>query len=162
RWSRSGDNALLHIRPVRGVARSIRIARARAAARPYVSARRVAMGSAAARWYVDAVSSISLAEGSVFAGDYRVMRPLGDGGVCAVEQLSTGRRRALKVMRAETVRDAASRRRFEQEARVGAAIKSDHVVEVIAAGVDDASGMPWLAMELLEGEDLAHTLARRG
>src|SRR5262249_6721970 len=49
-----------------------------------------------------------------------------------------------------------------QEARVTARIESEHVVQVVAAGVDAATGMPWLAMELLEGEDLAAYLARRG
>jgi serine/threonine protein kinase/formylglycine-generating enzyme required for sulfatase activity len=117
-------------------------------------------------WYGDPVSApAALAPSSLFAGDYRIERPLGEGGMGAVyvaTQLSTGRLRALKVMNRETVRDAASRRRFEQEARVGAAIRSDHVVEVIAAGVDEASGQPWLAMELLEGTDLAHLLKERG
>src|SRR5258705_6143834 len=58
--------------------------------------------------------------------------------------------------------DDSLRRRFEQEAKVGSRIKSSHVVEVIAAGVDAASGMPWLAMELLDGEDLGRYLERLG
>jgi protein-disulfide isomerase len=45
---------------------------------------------------------------------------------------------------------------------VGSRIKSSHVVEVIAAGVDAASGMPWLAMELLDGEDLGQYVERLG
>ena len=54
------------------------------------------------------------------------------------------------------------RRRFEQEARAGARIESDYVVNVIAAGVDGPTGMPWIAMELLDGEDLGDHLARTG
>ncbi|MEZ4407002.1 MAG: hypothetical protein R3A52_11050 [Polyangiales bacterium] len=42
--------------------------------------------------------------------------------------------------------DQKIRARFVQEALVGAAIDSPHVVEVVAAGVDDATGVPWLAM----------------
>ncbi len=76
------------------------------------------------------------------------------GAVYIVEQLSTGKRRALKVMLPELVQDARLRERFEQEARVGGRISSEHVVEVVAAGVDNASGIPWLAMELLDGENL--------
>jgi serine/threonine protein kinase len=39
-------------------------------------------------------------------------------------------------------------------------VRSRHVVEVIAAGVDDETGAPWIAMELLEGRDLgAHATA---
>jgi TonB family protein len=106
-----------------------------------------------------------LAAGSVIAGDYRVLRALASGGmgsVYVVEQLSTGRERALKVLHAQLSQLDTMRRRFEQEARVGAKIKSEHVVEVIAAGVDGESGFPWLVMELLEGEDLSAFLARRG
>ncbi len=78
------------------------------------------------------------------------------------EQISTAARRALKVMRPETVRDETLRAMFAQEARAGAAIQSRHVVQVVAAGVDEASGMPWLAMELLDGEDLGARVARVG
>lgn len=79
-----------------------------------------------------------------------------------VEQLSTGRRRALKVLHAQLNDDEGMRARFEREARVGARIESEHVVEVLAAGMDAESGLPWLVMELLEGEDLADHLARQG
>jgi len=84
------------------------------------------------------------------------------GAVYVAEQLSTGRKRALKLMHPSLVSDAKLRERFEQEARVGAKIPSDHVVQVIAAGVDEATGAPFIAMEMLEGEDLAATLARQG
>jgi protein-disulfide isomerase/tRNA A-37 threonylcarbamoyl transferase component Bud32 len=104
-----------------------------------------------------------LGPGTVFAHDFRVERLLASGGMGSVyvaTQLSTGRRRALKLMRPELVADPMLRRRFEAEARVGARIASEHVVEVVAAGVAD--GTPFLAMELLDGEDLATAVARRG
>jgi serine/threonine protein kinase len=41
------------------------------------------------------------------------------------------------------------RQRFAHEARIGARIASEHVVEVVSAGVDTTSALPWLAMELL-------------
>jgi TPR repeat protein/tRNA A-37 threonylcarbamoyl transferase component Bud32 len=106
-----------------------------------------------------------LAPGAVFAGDYTIERPLAEGGmgsVYIVRQTSTGARRALKLMHRELVRDARLRQRFEQEARVGALIESDHVVQVLGAGVDEATGMPWLVMELLVGEDLSKLLEARG
>jgi serine/threonine protein kinase len=104
-----------------------------------------------------------LAIGSIFAGDYRVLRPLSQGGMGAVyvvEQLSTGMRRALKLMRPELVSDPVLRERFAREARVGASIASEHVVAVLAAGVDGDTGMPWLVMELLDGQDLATLIDR--
>jgi eukaryotic-like serine/threonine-protein kinase len=106
-----------------------------------------------------------LSAGTLFANDFRVVRPLADGGmgsVYVVEQLSTGRERALKLMHPQFVADPANRKRFADEARAGARIESDHVVEVIAAGVDEASGVPWLAMELLQGETLFDRVEKRG
>ncbi len=110
-------------------------------------------------------SLVQLTEGMVFAGDFRVVRPLSAGGMGAVyvvEQVSTGMQRALKLMHPQLVTDPALRRRFEQEARVGSQIDSEHVVQVLAAGVDAPTGMPWLVMELLKGEDLAGYVARSG
>ncbi len=106
-----------------------------------------------------------LATGSVFAGDYRIERPLAQGGMGAVyivEQMSTGRRRALKVMHARLLSDPKLRARFAQEARIGAWIGTEHIVEVINAGIDEGTGMPWIAMELLEGETVSTRLARMG
>ncbi|MBN1771535.1 MAG: serine/threonine protein kinase [Deltaproteobacteria bacterium] len=106
-----------------------------------------------------------LAPGTVFAGEFRVLRMVGRGGmgaVYAVEQLATGRERALKLMDAALVTDPRSRERFLQEARVGSRIASEHVVEVVDAGVEREAGVPWIAMELLEGETLADRLAAGG
>jgi len=106
-----------------------------------------------------------LLAGAVVGGDFRVERELakgGMGGVWLVEQLSTGQKRALKLMHPTLIAQPRMRERFEQEARVGARIPSEHVVEVIAAGVDAERGIPWLAMELLQGEDLGQLATRRG
>ena len=105
-----------------------------------------------------------LAPGDVFAGEFRVVKAIAQGGMGAVyeaEQISTGKTRALKLMHAEMISDPVLRRRFEQEAKVGARIESEHVVEIVGAGVDHATGAPWIAMELLRGEDLRHALERR-
>ena len=105
----------------------------------------------------------TLAEGTTFAGDYRVQRLLAAGGMGAVYvvlQQSTGKERALKLMRPELAIDAEARRRFQQEAQIGARIKSEHVVEIHSAGVDEATSIPYLVMELLSGEDLAARVER--
>jgi serine/threonine-protein kinase len=101
-----------------------------------------------------AVSS-DLACGAVFAGRYRVERRIAAGGMGAVYEvvhIETNRRRALKVMHAEMVQSDELRGRFRQEARVAAEIDSEHIVDVFDAGIDDATGMPFLVMELLRGE----------
>ena len=86
---------------------------------------------------------LQLGPGSIFAGDFRIERPLGEGGMGAVyvvEQLSTGKSRALKIMQPQMLADDRLRQRFVQEARVGARIESDHVVEVVGAGIDPEIG----------------------
>ncbi len=100
---------------------------------------------------------LRLVAGSIFAGDFKVVKPLrtgGQGSLYVVEQVSTSKLRALKLMLPELVAQPTSRKRFELEAKIAARIQSDHVVESIASGVDPVSGTPWLAMELLEGQDL--------
>jgi serine/threonine protein kinase len=107
----------------------------------------------------------TFATGAVFAGEFEIVEPLKSGGMGSVyvaRQRSTGKLRALKLMLPQLVADADLRRRFEQEARIASLIKSDHVVEVVGAGVDEATGLPWLAMELLEGTDLDSAVEARG
>ncbi len=108
---------------------------------------------------------VQLTPGMVFAGDYEVLRPLAQGGMGAVyvvRQRSTAKQRALKVLHPQFAMDGPSRERFVQEARVAAEIDSDHVTEVVGAGVDPATNTPWIAMELLDGEELAVHVERVG
>jgi serine/threonine-protein kinase len=105
----------------------------------------------------------TLQEGAVVGGDYRIVRPLAQGGMGAVyvvEQLSTGKQRAMKVMLPGLVRDAERRARFLAEAKISTRIESDNVVEVLGAGVDEATSTPWMVMELLEGDILPTVLTR--
>jgi serine/threonine-protein kinase len=108
---------------------------------------------------------VQLVPGTVFHDRYDVVRCIRAGGMGAVYEVSdrgTGRRRALKTMLPNLLGDADSRARFELEARVTAEVDSVHLVEVLDAGVDDATAMPFLVMELLKGEDLGSMLSRKG
>ena len=110
---------------------------------------------------ISCVPLLHLAAGTVFAGEFRVVRALSEGGMGAVyvvEQLSTGKERALKVMQRDLLGDDDMRRRFQQEALIAAKIDSEHVVEMIDAKVDPETGTPWLLMELLRGETLAQRM----
>lgn len=103
--------------------------------------------------------------GTLIGGDFRVIQLLGEGGMGAVyvaEQTSTASRRALKVMAPGLLRNEEMRLRFVNEAKATSQIASDHVVQVVAAGVDPSSHIPWLAMELLEGESLGQCVRRSG
>ncbi len=107
---------------------------------------------------------LQLEPGTVFARDFRIVRALARGGMGAVyevEQLSTSKTRALKVLHAQLAGDPKIRQRFEQEARIGGRIESDHIVDVVAAGIEDP-GTPWLVMEFLKGHDLGAHLDRNG
>jgi len=84
-------------------------------------------------------------QNTVIGGDFRILKPLASGGMGSVyvaQQLSTGQHRALKLMHPTLVANPRSRDRFEQEARVGGQVPSEHVVQVIGAGVDPALGVP--------------------
>ncbi len=107
----------------------------------------------------------SLSNGQIFHNRYEVVRCLKIGGMGAVYEcihLKTRKRCALKVMLPQILAGAGMRERFELEARVTAEVESEHIVETFDAGVDEATGAPFLVMELLRGEDLGSTLKRRG
>lgn len=107
----------------------------------------------------------TLTPGTLFARDFQVIGLLAEGGMGAVyvvEQVSTGKRRALKIMLPQLVEDRRARERFAMESRIGSQIENEHIVEVVGAGVDEATQTPWLAMEMLEGQDLSHLMRTRG
>jgi len=111
------------------------------------------------------MSTSVLLPGSVFAGRYRVEKCIAEGGMGAVYEVlhtETGRRHALKVMHAHTLSSAEMRDRFRQEARVAANVQSEFIVDVLDAGVETTNNLPFLVMELLQGEELGRLLERRG
>ncbi len=96
-------------------------------------------------------------------GPYRVVKELGKGGMGAVyAALDTrlDRRLALKVMLPQFAAAPASRERFLREARAAARVKHDHVVTVYEA--DERNGVPYIAMEYLEGYPLDEFLKKKG
>lgn len=106
-----------------------------------------------------------LREGTVFQGRYCVVRSIKAGGMGAVYEVvdeRTRARRALKVMLPATRDEPALRLRFEREAQLLGAVEGDHVVRIFDAGVDEATGIPFLVMELLRGQDLASAIEERG
>jgi serine/threonine protein kinase len=107
----------------------------------------------------------ALLPGALFHQRYRVVRRIGEGGMGAVYEVVddvTHGRRALKVMLPSAMEDADLLARFTLESQVIGDIESDHLVRVQDAGLDQASGIPFLVMDLLRGEDLAALLAQRG
>ncbi len=96
-------------------------------------------------------------------GEYRIVRVLGHGGmglVLLAEDPGLQRQVAVKVMLPRYPGDEQARQRFLREARAMAALKSDHVVTVHQVG--QVGDVPFLAMELLQGESLSDRLKRTG
>src|SRR5882672_5832447 len=67
---------------------------------------------------------------------------------------------AIKFIDKEGQNSPEMRQRFEREAKAAAQLRSPHVVQVHDHGVWEDT--PYIAMEYLEGEDLAHRLDRVG
>ncbi|WP_437324826.1 cytochrome c peroxidase [Sorangium sp. So ce381] len=96
---------------------------------------------------------------------YLILGLLGEGGMGAVYEarhLGTGRRVAVKVITSKLAQDEAVMARFEREARAAGAIDSEHIASVLDSGRDRATGLPFLVMELLNGEDVDQMLRRLG
>jgi serine/threonine-protein kinase len=103
-----------------------------------------------------------LPEGTTF-GRYAIVRPIAEGGMAVVYEathLDLMKRVALKVMRRTYADDPSLVQRFVLEARAASRLQHPHVVSVFDFGVD--GGRPYMVLELLEGDDLANTLARGG
>ncbi|MBM4359126.1 MAG: protein kinase [Deltaproteobacteria bacterium] len=102
---------------------------------------------------------------AVFGERYRIVRSIRTGGMGAVYEAihgETGRRVALKVMLPSLVSDPTLRARFKLEATVAASVESEHIVDVLDAGIDTTSGAPFLVMELLRGDDISSIVKKQG
>ena len=104
--------------------------------------------------------------GQVLGGRYRLIRPLGQGGMATIyeaEHVEIGKRIALKVL--SQARCSTTVRRFLMEARAASQLRHEHIIDVTDFGRDtlaDGEPVAYLVMEYLEGEDLAATLEQDG
>jgi serine/threonine-protein kinase len=104
---------------------------------------------------------IRLARGETFAHKFRLEREIASGGMGTVwraRNLQLDVPVAVKVMAPRVASSAGFVARFEREAKAAAQIRSPHVVTVHEHGVHE--GLPYMIMELLEGEDLHQRLKR--
>ncbi|MGQ0505042.1 MAG: serine/threonine-protein kinase [Myxococcaceae bacterium] len=108
------------------------------------------------------VSPVSV--GDVLAGKYRVLGVIGSGGMGVVlraQHLLLNQEVALKLIRPELANDLELRARFAREARAAATLRSPHINRVLDLG-ELPSGIPFMVMELLDGESLESRLKRVG
>jgi serine/threonine-protein kinase len=93
-------------------------------------------------------------------GDFRIIREIGRGGMGIVyeaEQVELGRRVALKVLPLAASLDHRALQRFRLEAQVAGWLWHPRIVPVIAVGTVD--GVPYYAMQFIEGGSLADLIA---
>jgi len=94
--------------------------------------------------------------GDLVAERYRVVREIGRGAMGVVFEVvheKLDRRCALKLLRPQAHEDEGAVRRFEREAKILAKLSSPNLVQVLDVDRTEA-GLPYLLMELLEGETL--------
>jgi serine/threonine-protein kinase len=99
-------------------------------------------------------------EGEILAGKYRVERVLGFGGMGVVVSAfhdDLEQRVAVKFLSAAAAERPDAAERFRREARSAAKIRSEHVARVLDVGTLD-TGLPFMVMEYLEGNDLSDEL----
>ena len=93
-------------------------------------------------------------------GDYRILREVGRGGMGVVyeaEQISLGRRVALKVLPGQASGDRVVQERFRREARAAARLHHTNIVPVYEAGQDGE--VRYYAMQFIDGQGLDAVIA---
>jgi eukaryotic-like serine/threonine-protein kinase len=93
-------------------------------------------------------------------GDFRILREVGHGGMGVVyeaEQVSLDRRVALKVLPKQLLLEPRTKQRFEREAKAAAKLHHTNIVPVFGVGEHD--GMPYYAMQFIDGQGLDIVIA---
>lgn len=101
--------------------------------------------------------------GTMVAGRYRIVALLGEGGMGEVyraDDVKLGQRVALKYIPPRIADDAAAIERFYSEVRIGRQVTHPNVCRV--HDLVETGGQRFIAMEYVDGEDLASLLLRIG
>src|SRR5689334_19910120 len=94
---------------------------------------------------------------------YRITASIGSGGMGEVFRATDtrlGRAVALKVLPPDMARDPERLARFQREARAVAALNHPHIVTIFS--VEQADGVHFLTMELVEGQSLDRLIPKTG
>ena len=96
--------------------------------------------------------------------NFEIRRLLAEGGMGAVYEAvhpTLHKKVAIKVLRPELAVDGPTVQRFFNEARAASAIRHHNIIEILGLGLLPG-GVPYIMMELLEGECLSRRLAQQG
>jgi len=128
-------------------------------------ARRHPSSSAAVKERIDALERAGLMDDEAQPsfperlGNFRLIERLGGGGMGIVflaEEESLGRRVALKLIRPEQIYFPQAKERFRREVEAVAKLSHPGIVQVFSFAED--GGVPFFAMELVEGASLGQVL----
>jgi beta-lactam-binding protein with PASTA domain/predicted Ser/Thr protein kinase len=100
---------------------------------------------------------------TLFDGRYRILRKLGSGGMANVylaEDEDLGRRVAIKILSDRYASDDNFNERFRREAKSAASLSHPNIVSIYDRG--EADGLPYIAMEVIEGRTLKELVMTRG
>lgn len=101
--------------------------------------------------------------GKIFVNKYRIESLLGKGGMSTV-YLAThtliGKQVAIKILHSNIVGELTNVKRFQHEAKAMSLLKHPNILEAFDFGFFD--GMPYIVMNLIEGESLAQVLKSTG
>ncbi len=115
-----------------------------------------AAGGPGDHWHGDKEPTAPLGPGNSVLGDFRIVREVGRGGMGVVyeaEQLSLGRRVALKVLPFAAVLDPRRLQRFKVEAQAAAQLHHTNIVPVHSVGCE--RGVHYYAMQYVDGRPLS-------
>ena len=102
--------------------------------------------------------------GQVLGGQFRLVQPLGRGGMGQVylaEQLEVGRPVVVKLLHGQALSGSNGEARFKREAQALAQLNHPNIVQLYAFGRGD-DGTPYLAMEYIAGRTLGDIVGERG
>ena len=121
------------------------------------------MGARSSSCSGPSMTSVTSFLGLKFCGRFTVTAVLGEGAMGVVfRAVEEGRAQAvaIKILHPDVVDDASARTRFEREAEMAAQIDHPNAVRIFDHGVEH--GVPYLVMELVEGQELFDVLAEAG
>ena len=114
---------------------------------------------------VVAAAPVEAYVGTIIADRYRILRKLGEGGMGVVyplaEHIIIEKRVALKILSEDFARKADLVQRFMQEAKAASRIGHENIVDITDFG-ETPSGSVFIAMEFLDGKDLANHIRDEG
>ena len=97
----------------------------------------------------------------VFAGRYKIIKLIGEGGMGVVylaRDLEAGRDVAVKILKSELTYDEEFIRRFDTEARAASSLSYPNIVKVFDVGME--AGMRYMVMEYVDGISLKELITK--